>query len=83
MSRRSLSPPVLSPRSADKQLIVRQKQEIEKLKKEISSLKILLNNELDRPNNRTGTRCHRCGREGHWVNECYAKTNIYGDRLFN
>ena len=24
-------------------------------------------------------RCLRCGRDSHWVNNCYAKTNIFGD----
>jgi ribosomal protein S14 len=25
--------------------------------------------------------CFRCGREGHWSSNCYARTDIYGNRL--
>ena len=25
--------------------------------------------------------CHRCGREGHWANSCYAKTDVNGERI--
>ena len=28
-----------------------------------------------------GDRCHRCGREGHWAEDCYAKADVGGRRL--
>lgn len=27
--------------------------------------------------------CLRCGRGSHWVNNCYAKTDVYGNELFD
>lgn len=29
----------------------------------------------------TDNKCYRCGREGHWSSDCYAKTNINGKYL--
>lgn len=27
--------------------------------------------------------CHRCGRAGHWVSECFARTDVYGTPLLD
>ena len=26
-------------------------------------------------------KCYRCGRSGHWANNCYARTDVDGDEL--
>lgn len=36
--------------------------------------------EQTKPSQKTGS-CYRCGRYGHWANQCYAKSTIDGDDL--
>jgi hypothetical protein len=49
--------------------------------KVITIVEILREYATKKPVKKKSGECHRCGREGHWVADCYARTHVDGEEL--